>query len=610
MGEIRRVDDERSASALADLLNGHSRRLPVVIVTIPAGRTEPWIDVKEIAKEAGDLAEVYLMQTGPFTWEFSHRMAEGTQVYGGAGRVYPVGHGWISDLTKAPLHFAFNDLDGRRATQDLISDTLRMAAAVGLPQTVTARARRRVSGVVTATIAGRAWVDIGHPAVIAEELTVADVPIDRLVGKRQRVEGWYDAATRRIDVTASLRPAAEALASYSVGDVVLTRVATVEDHRAGLVLYPKTTVPAVTVAVRREDVTTNPFDELSALMTVGEVIPARVVSVGPRWALGLADVDDDEPIVEAPPLLPGGPPWLVEEEPEPEPEALEPPPVVLPMPTPAPVRTQPVEPEAPPAPAAFRPTPAMLDRNRLRAGAVPAPAVPVPAAPAAAAPAAQAPQATPTKTLLLTIDGLKAELAAAKREHEALGTQLRAGGDEREQLRYLLDQAERRANRAENDLKAARIRLRKAGSTRVAPSYAEGPRFADREQGFRYLVLTQWAKRTLPSEQAERPLPEYVLGPEFLDSLDRLEGIKPEKVADVAFEIVTGLAPSVPSREVHRLRTGLGGDDPVRVRKDGAAAWRASLQVNTPSARRIHYWVLPNGQVEFARVATHDDYDA
>ena len=61
---------------------------------------------------------------------------------------------------------------------------------------------------------------------------------------------------------------------------------------------------------------------------------------------------------------------------------------------------------------------------------------------------------------------------------------------------------------------------------------------------------------------------------------------------------------------MHRLRTGLGGDDPVRVRKDGAAAWRASLQVNTPSARRIHYWVLPNGQVEFARVATHDDYDA
>lgn len=82
-----------------------------------------------------------------------------------------------------------------------------------------------------------------------------------------------------------------------------------------------------------------------------------------------------------------------------------------------------------------------------------------------------------------------------------------------------------------------------------------------------------------------------------------------EKVADVVFEIVTGLATLVPSRAVHQLRTGSGGNDPVRRRDDGAIAWRAYLQVNTPSARRIHYWVLPNGRIELARVATHDDFE-
>lgn len=101
-------------------------------------------------------------------------------------------------------------------------------------------------------------------------------------------------------------------------------------------------------------------------------------------------------------------------------------------------------------------------------------------------------------------------------------------------------------------------------------------------------MLTQWATRTLPSEQVERPLPEYLIGPRFLGSLDKLEGIKKEKVADVVFEIVTGLAPQIPSREVHHLRTGTGGDNPIRKRDDGAVAWRASLQVKTPSARRIH----------------------
>jgi hypothetical protein len=30
----------------------------------------PWIDVEEVAREAGDLADVYLMPTGSFTLAF------------------------------------------------------------------------------------------------------------------------------------------------------------------------------------------------------------------------------------------------------------------------------------------------------------------------------------------------------------------------------------------------------------------------------------------------------------------------------------------------------------------------------------------------------------
>ena len=172
MASVQLINDERSASALADLLNGHTRRRPVAVVTIPAGRTKPWIDVEEIAREAGNLADVYLMPTGPFTWDFSNRMAEGTQVYGGAGRVYPVGHEWASDLSKSPLRFAFNEDDGDRATQKLISDMLRMAAAAGLLQSVPTRELRKVDTTVKMVVAGRALVDVGNllPAAIAEEL--------------------------------------------------------------------------------------------------------------------------------------------------------------------------------------------------------------------------------------------------------------------------------------------------------------------------------------------------------------------------------------------------------------------------------------------------------
>lgn len=598
MAAIQRIDDEHGARALAGLLNGDSRRRPVVVVTIPAGRAEPWIDVDEIAREAGNLADVYLMPTGAFTWEFSNRMAEGTQVYGGAGRVYPVGHEWASDLSKSPLRFAFNAKDGERASQHLVSDLLRMAAAAGLTQAVAAHTMREVDGVVKLAVAGRALVDVGArlPAVIAEELTVEDVPIDRIVAPDQRIRGWYDPDTNRLDVTKLLRPATEALAAYDVGDVVLTKVVKVRSGRADLMLYPKTSGPAVVVTVLRADVTTNPADDLRTLMTLGEVIPARVVATGPDWALVLNDVDDDETVARAPSLLDGGPPWLDEEDTvvPPEPPAT---PAPLPAPSSAPVRpaeeTAHAAPAAPP-PVMPRPSPAMLDKLRAaRGAATPGPAEPVPAG--------------TTRSLLLKIDGLNAQVADLRRQAEQLRDQLLAGSDEREQLRYLLDQAQRNANRAENELRTTRARLRKAGAK---SSYAVGPtpQFADREQGFRYLVLTRWATRTAPSEQEDRPLADYLLAPGFLDSVDLLEGIKTEKIADVVFEIVTGLAPQLQGREVHHLRTGPGGDDPVRQREDGAIAWRASLQVNTPSARRIHYWVLPNGTVELARVATHDDF--
>jgi hypothetical protein len=45
--------------------------------------TEPWIDVKEIAHEVGNFAEVYLMTAGDHTWSFARNMMEGTQVFGG-----------------------------------------------------------------------------------------------------------------------------------------------------------------------------------------------------------------------------------------------------------------------------------------------------------------------------------------------------------------------------------------------------------------------------------------------------------------------------------------------------------------------------------------------
>jgi hypothetical protein len=75
MKELQRVADERSAKALADRLNGNDRTRPILVITIPAGRSTPYIDADGVLDQVGDLADVYLIATGPHTWTFSGKMS-------------------------------------------------------------------------------------------------------------------------------------------------------------------------------------------------------------------------------------------------------------------------------------------------------------------------------------------------------------------------------------------------------------------------------------------------------------------------------------------------------------------------------------------------------
>ena len=53
------------------------------------------------------------------------------------------------------------------------------------------------------------------------------------------------------------------------------------------------------------------------------------------------------------------------------------------------------------------------------------------------------------------------------------------------------------------------------------------------------------------------------------------------------------------------LEVGLGRTRPA----DKAKAWRCSLQDNTPSARRLHWWLISGKEgptFEFANVVLHD----
>jgi len=74
----------------------------------------------------------------------------------------------------------------------------------------------------------------------------------------------------------------------------------------------------------------------------------------------------------------------------------------------------------------------------------------------------------------------------------------------------------------------------------------------------------------------------------------------------VIVEVLTGLADTMPGRGLHRLRDGTGSGAPITDPTLGTA-WRANIQTNTASARRLPFWRAAAGRVTLAKIGVHDD---
>ena len=75
---------------------------------------------------------------------------------------------------------------------------------------------------------------------------------------------------------------------------------------------------------------------------------------------------------------------------------------------------------------------------------------------------------------------------------------------------------------------------------------------------------------------------------------------------EVCAHVACHRAWEIPGLVVKPLKMGKASEQ--RVRDDGAKAWRANLQTEAASARRLHYWIHPGNPaaVEFDTVSVHD----
>jgi hypothetical protein len=131
---------------------------------------------------------------------------------------------------------------------------------------------------------------------------------------------------------------------------------------------------------------------------------------------------------------------------------------------------------------------------------------------------------------------------------------------------------------------------------------------SDPDEQFRLELRLDYLTRVEEASRTRYPWPrQFVLGPEFISTVDALVaagGISREKIVEVCTEVLCGRANEMDSRAVKAWTATPGG--PQLSRRDGAVAFRVRLQSGTAAARRLRYWLLPNGDIELDRVGVHD----
>ena len=549
------ADTAERAAHLAAYLCAESSTMPVIIATRNTGMVSSLADTGELSRMLRDAALVVDVIGEGATAELNARMPKGVQTFGNACRVIPAGSAWIK-RGGVKLFWGWGMADRERVTDAVLQEAARLSFSHTYSSEQAAADKRKVSGIVLGSPAeGRVLVDLGggRYATILTRLVSKTVAGDRLFAKGMRVSGLFDDDSRRLDVTEP-RPCAPraALSGYADGMVVLARVRRVLKESCTLELFPD-----VLVEVSAEDASVG--GDLRYELTEGAVMPVRIIerdddaaawsAVGDDGAVRLdwlvSLLDVDGRPAAAPGYLPGGPAWI-----------------------------QPEDMAGKVARQSDHAELSAMDERQL-SDITPD--------------TADTASAQAIRALFVQLGQARQELATAVRQREAVAAQL-------EQVkRHALEQS-----------RALKRQSRHLGGGEV-PDLRD--RFADPRQRLDCDIYLAWVMRIPAADKPNKPLAwNWSYGPGFFDSLDEVQGVEREKVAQVMLEVVLGLDKDLAGRGLHQLRAGDGGADPKRRTAEGDTYWRVYLQVNTPSARRLHYIRRADGSVVFSRIALHDDF--
>lgn len=546
---------------LAHHLEDPERTTPLVVISVHPNATEPYLPASQIANDLRDVAPVLVLSAAA-TYGLTDGLGKRElSVFFGAGRVYPPGVAWLNDMFAAPLHLCLSTREAGRVARNIVNDALDVAHRAGILNSPVAPANTEV---VDAKVEGpfdAHHVLIrtrrgGQAALRVEHLRVG-IDRDRLLAKGQVLRGYvhgHGILPAFHPEPISDDPLARAVASYADGAITLARVETVSADAATVLLHPDLSLPLEWC----QD------EDLRHLLSPSEVIEVAISFGSDRLLVRLADEIDPAELRPGMPVLPGGPPWLL--------------PIDCISGEPAPVDDSAPEPQPEEQPD--------LEPVPLLATAVP--------------PA----QAVPVPTDLPVPPNSGAE--ELREQRRALGVELRMANDAIDTLHAHLSVVERELRKRNDEVRDLRSRLRKRRVNRRSTNTGGDPAYLDPVRQLRHEIWLMYLSRVREDQRASIELPRnYTVGPDFLASIDQLEGVSREKIMMVIVEVLTGQDKVSSARALHPWKIGKAGSQESR--PDGAKAWRVSLQQGTAGARRLKYWVLRDGTRELDSVGHHDD---
>ena len=425
-------------------------------------------------------------------------------------------------------------------------------------------------------------IDSGELGAIRQEVFAPGVPLSWIFAEGMELVGDWDSTEKAFQPHRTAQNATDVARIFGLGNVTLGLVQAATRKTAEVAI-----MPGVVFELAKSEITGNPLDVISSYLDVGDVIPVRIYRHPEgKIRLRMDDIDDDEQVLEALPIFPGGQAWLEVDRDVPWLKASE---QLDQAPLTAVTESQPselaeIEPALTPIPGpglhSFRPggkqNSALIQEKNDAVHA--------------AKHAANVQRRLQDENKRLKDERLASDKEVIKHKARAL-----ALAEENAELRQQLSES-RKQKRAQQSSRST--------------TFSRRDRWASDTDWFMEELRRAWIGRYTPFERATKyPLniERFGFAEGFFESVssENLSEEEVKKTVRVILDIATGRNAVEHKHTVHEKFIKLGG--PQEVRSDGASLWRVHLEKDVPAAKRLHYWLRRDGFIDFGWVANHDD---